>query len=284
MAEFMVTTDLRPYREAQISANFDEMEVALSVMLEPYRNMVVTEDGIKAAKADRAKINQVAKKIDEVRLATKRDIEAPIKDFEAKCNRLKGIAQEASGNLDRQIKGFEEQTKQAKLDRLEAFWDSKADDEAKDFVSFFQLREKNPKWVNASYPEETAQNDIMRMLATIRAGLVAIRNMRSPNAAALLDVFRKTHDLREVVELDERLKSMRSAEIERAKARQWQNRYAAPDPQAGAQTPAQAQQDEDEIRALDFRVFVTRGQLASLKAFLVANGIRYGKVPPNRED
>ena len=47
--EFAITTDLTPLKEFSISANFDECRAWLTENLEPYRGMVVTEDGIGAA-------------------------------------------------------------------------------------------------------------------------------------------------------------------------------------------------------------------------------------------
>lgn len=281
MAEFVVTTDLRPLSETRISANFEEMELAMTGMLEPYKTMVVTEDGIRAAKADRAKINNVAKRIDEVRMETKRQLEVPIKEFEAKCNGLKKIASDASANLDRQIKGFEEAAKQQKLDRLELFWECEADEDVKDFVSFLQIRDRNPKWVNTTYSEQTAQDDIQRAISNCRNGLAAIRGLNSSNAAALLDEFRRSGDIGRVLALENQLRAMRKREDARKKAEaEARKAKAQTAPQADMQSaPKHDEQAMEEVRALDFRVYVTKTQLTGLKEFLIANNIKYGKVP-----
>lgn len=286
MAEFVITTDLRPWREAQIAANFEETEAALQEMMDPYANMVVTEDGVRAAKSDRAKINNVAKRIDEVRLATKRELEAPIKEFEQKCNKLKMIASSAAENLDKQIKGFEEQARSGKMQTLEDFYNEKASAETRDFLTFAQIREKNPKWVNAGYSVESAKNDIMRQLANITAGLAVIRNLDTPHKAALLEKFRQTGDLSDTMSLHNRLteterneaqraeRAAKMAELERAAARE------TPTPSAPQTPPPTPQGEQDEpVRVIDFRIWVTQRQVAALKEFLMKNGIRYGKVP-----
>lgn len=291
MAEFVITTDLRPWREAQIAANFEETEAALQEMMAPYASMVVTEDGVRAAKSDRAKINNVAKRIDEVRLATKREMEAPIKEFEQKCNKLKMIASSAAENLDKQIKGFEEQARSGKIQVLEDFYNEKASDGAKEFLTFAQIREKNPKWVNAGYAVESAKNDIMRQLANITAGLAVIRNLDTLHKAALLDRFRQRGDLQEVMELHNRLTETEKAEAQRAEraAKMAELELAARKPAepspaiknertAGASNPPYEAEQDEPVRVIDFRIWVTQRQVAALKEFLMKNGIRYGKV------
>ena len=71
--EFKMLTDLSVLPQ-KIEFNFEELKADLIPKLDYYKNLVVSEDGIKEAKADKANLNKLAKAIDdkrkEVRLRT----------------------------------------------------------------------------------------------------------------------------------------------------------------------------------------------------------------------
>ena len=289
MAEFVVTTDLALVRNLEIAANFDEMKAAVEQMMAPYQTMIVTEDGVKAAKSDRARINAVARRIDEVRKAVKAEITAPLVLFEKNCNEIKAIAASAGENLDRQIKTFEVGAAEARVEALRDFYLEKSTEDEREFVPFEKLAEQNPKWRNVTYGEKNAQNDIMRTLANVKGGLSALRGYPEEYRAVLLDKFRKTLDLREVTLLYEDIKQREKYEAMREAERQYREERLAEQKKQAEMTPppkvqeTRPQQTQGEIRAMDFRVWATREQLSALAAWLNANGIKYGRVPKKEE-
>ena len=296
MAEFQVTTDLAPIRQLVIEANFAEMEQAVQTMMEPYRNMIVTADGLATARADRARINKVAARIDEVRKTVKAEMSAPIAEFERKCNAIKQIAVEAGANLDTQIKGFEDRAVTEKIDFLRAFWEEKASIDDREFAPFERIAAENPKWKNKTYSMDAAQNDIMRTMASVKAGLSAIRNYPETYREALLEKFRETGSLQDTITLYEQIKRRAEAEQARREAEERRAAYvkqmelakargaeiAAPDAEeeiATAQAPRNENETEKPVKVIDFRVWVTAEQMNALGAFLRENGIKYGRVP-----
>ena len=64
--EFQIRTDLAVIPKT-IEFNFAEIKKELAGNLEKYQNMVVTEDAIKDAKADRAKLNKLKEAIEKKR-------------------------------------------------------------------------------------------------------------------------------------------------------------------------------------------------------------------------
>jgi hypothetical protein len=70
--EFKQITDLAVL-PPEIEFNFDELKNELETGLKKYKGMVVSEDGIKDAKADRAKLNSLYKAIDDKRKEIKRE-------------------------------------------------------------------------------------------------------------------------------------------------------------------------------------------------------------------
>ena len=291
MAEFQVTTDLAPIRQLVIEANFAEMEQAVQTMMEPYRNMIVTADGLATARTDRARINKVAARIDEVRKTVKSELSAPIAEFERKCNAIKQIAVEAGANLDTQIKGFEDRAVQEKLDFLRAFYEEKATEDDYEFAPFERIAAENPKWKNKTYSVDAAQNDIMRSLATVRAGIAAIRNYPEQYRTALLERFRETGSLADTVTLYEQIQRREQVEKDRREVEERRAAYVKQmeiekareaEIAASASPPRndeEAAEQPEPVKMIDFRVWVTATQMNALGTFLRENGIKYGRVP-----
>lgn len=219
MADFTVTTDLAPIRALVIDANFQELQRELTAGVEVYKNMVVTEDGIAAAKKDLANIRRVGKQIDEVRLTVKREYAKPYQDFEAKCKELKSVLTGAESNLDGQIKGFETRRREEKLAALEAFFSEKLSPETEGFICFDKLTAMFPKWVNSGYDMETAKADIARTLATVQGGVASLRGYPPEFRSALLQKFRETLDLGQTMAYYEELKDRAAQEALREQQR-----------------------------------------------------------------
>lgn len=296
-------------RNTSIDANFAECEAALNEMLAPYKSMIVTDDAIAVAKADRARIRKVASRIDDARKEVKRVYSEPLKAFEEKCKRLTAICAEADTNLDGQIKGFEEKRKAEKIDGLRQYFHENVG-EASDYIHFDAIY--NKRWENVTYPEEQAHIDIQKEIAGCISAVNAIRSLHSPFETALLDYYRQTRDLAAVLakneqyiraqEIEERRKAdaaaraaqeeaerQARAEAERQRQEEMAEKMrAARDALAAAQEPVQKpaeeepaapEPEEEPTYTLDFRVMATKAQLAMLKDFLVSNGIKYGRIP-----
>lgn len=311
-AEFRITTDLAPLRQFQIEANFEETKAWLTENLEPLRTMAVTPESAAQAKQYRAAVRKVRDRIDESRKMAKAAALEAYSSFETKCKELTALCEEAANALDVQIKAMEEAAKQEKKGWLAAYFAQVVGDMA-EWLTFDDCF--NPKWLNATYPESTAQMDINAAIDRCRADLNAIRALHSEFEATLLDEYTRTRNISAVLVKNETLGRMKDAEEDRRrKEAEAAAKYAAAQQQkaplkpecigeldeyevvgiVGTVEPQQAQQgndlvDEDgcEMPAaanvpeykVDFRVFGTARQLDGLKAYMQKNGIRFMPVP-----
>lgn len=311
-AEFRITTDLAPLRQFQIEANFEETKAWLTENLEPLRTMAVTPESAAQAKQYRAAVRKVRDRIDESRKMAKAAALEAYSSFETKCKELTALCEEAANALDVQIKAMEEAAKQEKKGWLAAYFAQVVGDMA-EWLTFDDCF--NPKWLNATYPESTAQMDINASIDRCRADLNAIRALHSEFETTLLDEYTRTRNISAVLVKNETLGRMKDAEEDRRrKEAEAAAKYAAAQQQkaplkpecigeldeyevvgiVGTVEPQQAQQgndlvDEDgcEMPAaanvpeykVDFRVFGTARQLDGLKAYMQKNGIRFMPVP-----
>lgn len=211
-AEFRITTDLAPLRQFQIEANFEETKAWLTENLEPLRTMAVTPESMSQCKQYRASIRKVSARIDESRKMAKAAAQEAYSSFETKCKELTALCEEAANALDVQIKAMEEAAKQEKKNRLAEYFAQVVCDMA-EWLTFDDC--VNPKWLNATYAESTAQMDINAAIDRCRADLNAIRALHSEFETTLLDEYTRTRNISAVLVKNETLGRMKAAEEER---------------------------------------------------------------------
>lgn len=291
--EFQVTTDLAPVRELHITANFDKLHEFVAARVAVYKNMVVTEETVKNAAADRAMLRKLRDRIDQNRKEIKTECLRPADEFAEGIKPTLTEIDAAIANIDEQVKKWEAMEVQNKLSGLRAFFDEKNTGPGAEIADFDKIAAANPKWKNKGYEVKEAQNDIMSALANIDRGMTALRGQGYPDScrAAMIEKFSENYDLASALNVYtqiQRREAMEKAAQEREAARQRAAEAAAAQAAqafrpvqtaAPAEEPAPVQTAQPEMLVRDFRVWATREQLNALGAFLKANGIRYGKVP-----
>ena len=139
-----------------IEANFDEVKAELAELLKPYDSII---SDVPSAKADRAKLNRIAKALDDRRKAVKAEYLEPYTEFESRVKELQGMITDASAKIDAQIKAIEGDEKEAKRKRLEAFFNEHNNTITLEFADIF-----NERWLNKTFSEADAQDDILLLI------------------------------------------------------------------------------------------------------------------------
>lgn len=284
-ATFELRTDFSTLPQA-IDFNFAEMKSYLTENLEKYKTLVVTEDAISAAKADRAKLRKLADTINQHKIAIKKDYMTPYTEFEYKIKELISLIDEATQNIDGQVKSFETLAKEEKRAALEKFFAENAEETA-EVLTFEKIF--NQKWLNATYSLDTAEADIISAIKKARTDLDLIRKTGGKYTAAMIEDYAQYRDMTSamnkklILEMREKLEeerkekneaAARAIEEEKRKREELQAQLKnTQDPQP-ATTPA-----EETMEVIDFRVWVTPEQKMKLRDFIVTNKIKYGRVP-----
>lgn len=314
MVEFRITSDLQEIRKQAITTNYADVKAWVDGVAEQYRSIVVTEDGVQAAKQDRANLRKLQANIDQVRKECRAAALAVSAETEANCKELVATLETAVQSLDTQAKAFETQRKEEKKNRLSAYFDQAVCDMA-EWLTFDDCF--SPKWLNATYAENTACMDIIAAINRCRADLNAIRALHSEFETTLLDYYRETHDVTAVLVKNETLCRMKAVEEERKrKEAEATAKYAASLEElkrVADETMRQAEQkasetgrsvtetlgelsrpvndlvdedghetpsaQEEAIYTVDFRVHGTAAQLNGLRSYMKNNGIRFERVP-----
>lgn len=283
MAELNFVIDqnaLATVKNTVISANFEEMKEALTEFAEPYKNVLVTEDAIGIAKADRAKIRSVAKHIDDYRKNVKSVYSEPLKQFEAKCKELTAICDEASSNIDVQIKAYEQKRKDEKLFLIHEYFDNAQKNmKYPEYLTWEYVL--NDKWANVTYPIETAHKDIDTAVLQCDRDVQSIIDLSSEFQLSLLDNYKATHDYFGTMSLQERLASQKLREEQ--KQRELEARYEkerrerVAKEKAAEKNPALQPKKEEAIQkyVADVRIYGSYDEINMIMQFLNNEGIHY---------
>ena len=290
--QFEVITDLAVLNPQHIETNFEAVDAYLTEAMEPYTQMVVTEDSIGDAKKTLAQLRKLKDGINAQKIAVKREWMKPYTEYEDKAKQLMSRVEAGISNIDGQVKDYDSRRKEQKLQELKDYFDQEASRyRVEEYLDWNLIR--NPKWANASFSVEDAENEISGIITDTAKDIDYITGMGSPFEAAMLEEYRKCRDLRAVLALELRLKARQEAE-ERKKAERVAETFreeeeaadaqdenlTAPEPQA-PQFIRPVEEDEPpkpKLYDLAFKVKVTMQQAHALKAFFSEQGIEYHKI------
>lgn len=109
---------VKEFQAPVIKFNYETLKAELENNLENYRGLVVTEDTLAGCKAAQKELASFRVKIDTYRKEKKKEIEKPIKEFEAQCKELITLVDSVEKPIKDGIKVFDDQKREEK--RLQA--------------------------------------------------------------------------------------------------------------------------------------------------------------------
>lgn len=283
----------------KIEWNFEELKNEITVASEEYAVSVYTDDAIKAAKADRAKLNKFVDAMEAKRKELKKKVMVPYEQFEKEEKELVAIVQRAIDNIDTQVKDYERRQREEKTAKIREFYDDNIHDIER-YLPFERVFK--PEYANASMTMKSVKEDILKVIQKVDEGLAILNEVDSPYAGDMKEVFLRTYDIGQAIAERNRLEAAeqkrKEYEAERAKAKAEQEarrkaeaqavmaagkkqeeKTAEPESQQTAVPVPAVEIVEESIHVLDFRVYATSIQLAGLKQYLKTNGIRFEPVP-----
>ena len=140
-----------------IDWNFEDLKAEITEKASEYMDLVYSDSQIKEAKKDRADMNKFKKALDNKRKEVKKQVMDPYSAFEVQIKELIGIVDKAVENIDAQIKGYEEQIREKKLERCREIWKEEIGD--LDRTVTFE-KAFNPKWLNKTTSEKAIREEV----------------------------------------------------------------------------------------------------------------------------
>lgn len=168
--EIIITAPTESQYLQKIDFNYEELKQSIKASLEKYDNLLYTDDQMKAAKTDRANLNNFIKALDAKRKEVKEKCLAPYAEFEAKIKELQALVEEPVLRIDNQIKTYENGKKAEKKTKLLCYYKENAGEIA-DLVDFEQIFEE--RWLNSSASLSCVCKEVDAAVIKIRDGLKA---------------------------------------------------------------------------------------------------------------
>ncbi len=277
----------------KIDWNFEELKSEIIAVSQEYETSVYTDETMKNAKSDRAKLRKFVDAMKSERTLIRKKLLEPDVLFGEQIAELTGIVERAIDNIDTQVKDYEQRQQDAKTAKIREFYEENIYDLA-EYLPFERLF--RPEWANASTTMKSVKESMLDTIQKVAEGLAILNEVESPYAGDMKKVFLRTYDIgaamaeRNRLEAEAENRRLYIEEQERRKAEREAARKAETERvmTAGRNQPKEPEyvapvEDvvEEPVHILDFRVHATIKQLEQLKNFLKVAGIRFEPVPKN---
>lgn len=173
----------------KIDWNYDELKKEIAAAIESYANSVYTDDMIKKAKEDRAKLNKVSDALKKERTRIRKKLLEPDEQFGKEIQELTGMIQKAASNIDDQIKGYEERLREEKTAKVREFYEDNIHDIGK-YLPFERVMQ--PRYALASTTMKSIKEEILALIQKVDEGLAVLNEVDSPYVGDMKKVFLET--------------------------------------------------------------------------------------------
>lgn len=288
--DFQIKTDLSVLPKA-IEFNHEELKNFLIEKTATYNSLVVTEDSIKSAKEDKAKLNKFKSAVEDERKRIKKQCLQPYEEFERKCKEIVALIDKPIVSIDTQIKAFDDIEKESKHKALQQYFD----DNVKELTDVVKLEQIiNPKWANKGERLLDLTQQIYDELDKIRQDLKVISELKSPYESQMKDIYLKTFNVSKALAEQSRLEEQdrKLAEIKKkqeAESIQRQAKVEKEPVRVSAEPTTNIKVAHSEITPVKaerpvsgvFKVTAVPSKIKALAAFLKENEIKFEVIKEN---
>lgn len=186
----------------KIDWNFEELKSEITNKANDYMSLVYTPDQMKEAKKDRAALRKFIAALEDKRKEIKKQVMIPYTDFEEKEKELVSIVNQAVANIDDQIKGYEEATRQEKLEKVKEIY-AKTIGGLADVVTFDKIFKES--WLNVSTTFKSITKEITEIRDKVDNDLFVINADTSSFAYEMKEEYLKNFDLTAAINKKQKL-------------------------------------------------------------------------------
>ena len=287
----------------RIEWNYDEFKGLVQAAMERYEGVTFTEEQVKEAKEERARLNALKKAISDKRISIKNAVMAPYTQFEAEVKEITELIDKPIAEIDRQVREFEDAQKADKKEALRKHFEKAV--EGMEFKPTFE-QIFDSRYLNVSVSLARAKKDITEKVKRFRFNIEnVIEGVEEEHRAIVRDKYLKTLDIALAMSEQNRLKELKRQEEER-KTREAERKSAGTTPvssrPATEESPRKAQPDvqiptqttegndvsqpaqdpfvnppKEKRYKASFTVIDTMDKILAVKKFMVENGIHFEK-------
>lgn len=256
MDELTILTQQQP--GVAVLENFDELKAYLEQNLQRYTNIAYSEESLRDAKGDKAKLSKLKRALEERRKEIKKVYMAPYLEIESQIRELTAMIDVPLGQIESFIKQTEQDEKARQRLTIRGFFDEvsapvgEMADALFNSPAFFES-----KWENKSTSVKVWQDAIREKVAKAAQGIRTIQAAGGAHTAPLLARFMETLDMEDTLAYRQTLEA------------------------AARMTDTAVTEAEDDDRVVGYKVLRingTRRQMAQLLEQLEMMGLDYEEI------
>lgn len=192
--------------QEEIKWNNEELKAEIAEKVKDYKNLVYTDNQIKDAKADRARLNKLVKALEDKRKEVKKECLQPYEKFESQIKEVIAIVNEPIVLIDTQVKEYEELKRNEKYAEIEKMFEEKNIFDWLDLKAVF-----DEKWLNASKNISRVEVELDEIIAKIDSDIRTLQSLKE-FAFEAIEEYKHSLDISRAIAEGQRL-----AEIQRRK-------------------------------------------------------------------
>lgn len=261
--------------------NYDDLKAELEQKCKEYENLVYTEDQIKMAKEDKAKLNKLKAALNNERIQRQKEWNAPFAEFKSKVDDLISIIDKPVAMIDKQVKEYDKQQEEIKREKIRELWDGL---EGKpDWLKLDDCFSNG--WLLKSCSMSKIKGCMEEIIATSNRDIATLEQLPEYNFEAVV-AYKKNRKLDEAIAEATKLTNLRkmkeAQEEERRKkaaeeTTQKQAEQAAKD-SAEPVPVAQTVEENATVYHMVFECDININQALKLRAFCDSIGVELKKV------
>ena len=283
----------------EIRWNKEEIVQAVNQMMADYNNLIYTEETMKDAKADRAKLNKLLEAFENERKRVRKLCETPYKKFEADVKEVTDLIRRPIGMIDAQIKEMEEAKKAEKRDKIMDYYEAHIG-ALRGILPFHKVL--RPEYLNASKSMKSIESEVEGLISRVNSDMDTIEGIKTKYEFQVKDVYIRTLDLSQALQENSRLeevaRKLEERHREEATAREQAEKEEKPVSlgMISAEIPVALKEDAgqpaqvaevfpvEKQYVVELRVHGTKEELTTFQTFLQKNRIRYDVTKKAREE
>lgn len=271
--QLAISTNIEKELPQQILFNYEEIKANLAETLTRYEGMVVTESGIKDAKATRADLNRFKKALNDSRISIGKAWNAPYEQFKAKVDELIAMVDAPALAIDSQVKAFEDAQREERRSKIKTFYEQNIGN-LKELLPLEKVFDD--KWLNKGVAINTATNELHDKISKVHNDIRVIKAMQLECEDSMLDAYLKTLDMSAALEEKRQFETRQQALKQLGNAPKVNAIPVASFPTEVATTPSPI---AEALKDIDVRFYATSAAFrAEMKALTIKHSIKYGGI------
>ncbi len=255
---------IRSLEEIDITAcDFKQLKADMENVLSEYKTIVYTDETIKTAKDDKARLGKAKKRLEDERKAYKARCLEPYNVIEPQVKEIVGMIEEQRLAIDEVVKDFTDREKAEKEKIVRKYYDKKSF-VLGDMAEVLYEKLLDQKWLNKTASKAKVEEEIQAAINKAADDIAAVREMNSPFVNTLLETYASTLSLDGA--------KAKHTELMEAAAKAGMNRQTDSAP---AQEAVREQVTADSGDGVIFKVYGSQSQINQVMDFMKAIGVSY---------